>query len=244
MYSKFEKTKSIGFMDSGIGGLNILRQAVKMLPKENFIYFGDNNNAPYGNRDVSTLKYLALKGLNKLLDNNVKVIVIACNTLSTQVLDYIKGISPVPIIPTLPIPLNDLSKYKCPTIICTPNTSISNYVKENFKSYNVVPLPFLAGEIERYIFSPNKISVNVDLKALPNNVDYLYLGCTHYLYIKNRIIDALNITVEDNLLSVCNSLVNFLEINSLKSRQGKANVEFIGECKNYNQKVFKNVLWT
>ncbi len=240
--NNFLKFGAIGVMDSGIGGLNILKTIALNNPKLNLIYYGDNLNAPYGNKSVYELKKLALKGVGQLLDYNVKIIVVACNTLSTTMLDYIKAISPVPVIPTLPINTVNTNIYKSPSLIATPNTINSNYVKINFKNFNLVPLPFLAGEIERYVFNPNKISVEKDLNALPDNVDYLYLGCTHYIFIKDRIKKALNVIVDDNCNEVYKNLINTLIKAGVKNVKGKGKIIFIGESRNYNCEVFKKIL--
>ena len=235
------KFGSVGVMDSGIGGLNVLKTISESNPKLNLVYYGDNLNAPYGNKSLRELKKLATNAVGYLLDNNAKIIVVACNTLSTSILDYIKAISPVPVIPTLPINSIKNCDYKSPCLIATPNTINSLYVQTNFNKFNLIPLPFLAGEIERYIFSPNKISVEKDLNALPENADYLYLGCTHYIFIKDRIKKALNIVVEDNSIEVYNNLNKSLLNAGVKNMKGKGIITFIGKSSNYNYSVFKRV---
>ncbi len=232
----------VGVMDSGIGGLNVLKTIAQSNPKLNLVYYGDNINAPYGNKNIYELKKLATKGLGYLLDNNAKIIVVACNTLSATVLDYLKAISPVPVIPTLPINNVDVNEYKAPCLIATPNTINSKYVKSNFKNFNLVPLPFLAGEIERYVLTPKKISVEKDLNALPDNTDYLYLGCTHYIFIKDRIKSALNIRVEDNCYNVYETLSLNLKKQGIRNMNGRGTIYFVGESKEYNYTVFKSVV--
>lgn len=241
----FLKYGAVGVMDSGIGGLTVLNKLLKSFPKLNFIYYGDNQNAPYGNKSIRELKRLALVGIDALVGNGAKIIVVACNTLSTTILDYIKAVSPVPVIPTLPNNKIDKNEFKSPTLIATPNTILSKYVIESFNNFNLVPLPFLAGEIERFIFSPNKISLEKDLNALPTDVDYLYLGCTHYIFLKERINAFLPLVkVADNLSDVASLLSNTLDKTSIKKVIGKRKVLFIGGSHNYNYTVFKKVLWS
>lgn len=143
------KTDPIGVFDSGIGGLNVLKRAVKTLPNERFIYFGDNENAPYGNKSESQLIDLAQNAANVLLKRNVKAIVVACNTVSSCVFEMLKSTSPVPIIPTLPPIIKN--KTKRTLLMCTPNTAKSEFVIKNYAFAQVLPLPFLASEIEQYI---------------------------------------------------------------------------------------------
>ncbi len=237
------KYGSIGVMDSGIGGLTILGAIANAFPKLNLVYYGDNLNAPYGNKSLRELKMLATRGIERLVTNGARIIVVACNTLSTTVLDYLKAISPVPVIPTVPIFNYDKKLYKCPTLIATPNTIFSPYVQENFKSFNLVPLPFLAGEIERWIFNPKRISVEKDLTAVPEATDYLYLGCTHYIFVKDRISAFLNVGVFDNALSVVSALKEALTKASVKNMPYKPYINFVGEGRDYNLNVFKKVLF-
>lgn len=239
------KYGAVGVMDSGIGGLNVLNALRNCFPKINFIYYGDNKNAPYGNKSIRELKKLVITGIDELVSNGAKIIVVACNTLSTTILDYLKALSPVPIIPTLPSPNFDKNIFKCPCLIATPNTILSKYVLDNFKNFNLIPLPFLAGEIERYIFSPNKISVEKDLNSLPEKVDYLYLGCTHYLFVKDRIIASLpNVFIADNLLDVATLLFKTLPKTTVKKVKGTRKILFVGQSKEYNEIVFKKTLWS
>ncbi len=121
MIDNFVSLGGIGVMDSGIGGLNVLNAIQNHFKKTNLVYIGDNKNSPYGNKSVYELKKLATNSISKLLDQNVKIIVVACNTLSTTIFDYIRTVSPVPCVPTLPI--NNIgSKYNKPAIIATPST--------------------------------------------------------------------------------------------------------------------------
>ncbi len=237
------KFGSVGVMDSGIGGLTILNAISASYPKLNLIYYGDNKNAPYGNKPLRELKRLAINGVEHLVENGAKLIVVACNTLSTNLIEYIKAVSPVPVVPTLPINEINESKYAVPTLIATPNTINSNYVKTEFKNFSLVPLPFLAGEIERFIFSPQKISLEKDLTALPDNADYLYLGCTHYIFLKPKIEEILNIKVCDNAHSVCELVKEALTKTNVKDMKGKAYINFVGDSRNYNYQVFKSVLY-
>ena len=74
--------RAIGIFDSGLGGISVLREAIKLLPNENYIYFGDSANAPYGIRPVPEVRILCEKGADLLISHHVKAIVIACNTAS------------------------------------------------------------------------------------------------------------------------------------------------------------------
>ena len=240
MLSNLIKCGAIGVIDSGIGGLNILNALLKNFNNYNYLYYGDNKNAPYGNKLHRELKRLVSFGIGELVENNAKIIVVACNTLSTAVAEYVKAISPVPVVFTLPINNYDKEKYKAPCLISTPVTANSDFVKKNFCDFTVVPLPFLAGEIERYVLTPKKISVDKDLNAIPENTDYLFLGCTHYIYIKKVIERLTGIKVNDNRQNVLRSVANYLPSINVREVKGKPTVYFLGNSADYNFTVFHN----
>ena len=102
MNSSLTKNLPIGVFDSGIGGLNVLNRLAKKFKSENFIYLGDNKNAPYGNKTLNEIKELTVSSIDKLLSYNVKAVVIACNTVSTNLYGYLKTKYDIPIIPTVP----------------------------------------------------------------------------------------------------------------------------------------------
>lgn len=93
-----DKENPIGLFDSGIGGLSVLRQFIKFLPNENYIYLGDTARVPYGNKSVATVKRYASECTEFLLSKNVKLIVVACNTVSSVAIDIVSSKSNVPVI--------------------------------------------------------------------------------------------------------------------------------------------------
>ncbi len=239
MDNLFKKQLPIGVFDSGIGGLNVLYRAKKILKNENFIYLGDNINAPYGNKSLSNLKALASKNIEILCKLNVKAICVACNTLSTSIYEYIKSISPVPIIPTLPVNISNHNDVA--TLIATPNTIKSEYVINNFKNVYKLPLPFLAGEIEKNIFTPSKINVLHDMRGLNYDCNLIILGCTHYSFIKNTIKTITGVKVVDTLDHTANLIAETLIKYNLSNKNG-GKIAFIGDYKEYNEKVFNTLL--
>ena len=92
----------IGVMDSGVGGLSVLKRLVEVMPNQAFLYFGDNQNAPYGNKSKRELLRLVTSNIIYLLSYNVKAIVVACNTLSMGLMTEIKEFSPVPVFFVFP----------------------------------------------------------------------------------------------------------------------------------------------
>jgi glutamate racemase len=92
------KSNPIGVFDSGIGGLTVVKQLKQFLPKENIVYFGDTARVPYGTKSNSTVIEYALQDAQFLINKNVKLIVVACNTVSSVALDVLREKFSVPII--------------------------------------------------------------------------------------------------------------------------------------------------
>ena len=91
-------TRPIGLFDSGVGGLSVLKELMKRLPNEEFIYLGDTKNFPYGNKSTEIIVELARKNIEFLINKNVKIIIIACGTATSQALDIVKDEYNIPII--------------------------------------------------------------------------------------------------------------------------------------------------
>ena len=92
------KEQPIGIFDSGFGGISVLREAMRVLPKENFVYFSDNGNAPYGVRMEEDIRMLTLCATQKLEDLGAKAIVIACNTAFAASAEVLKAARSVPVM--------------------------------------------------------------------------------------------------------------------------------------------------
>jgi len=89
----------IGFFDSGVGGISVLKKAMELLPHEDFIYFGDSVNAPYGDKDLETIRELSFQAVDFLLSFQCKSIVVACNTATSAAISDIRAKYPdLPVI--------------------------------------------------------------------------------------------------------------------------------------------------
>ena len=91
-------SRPVGIFDSGMGGISLLRDAVRLLPHENFIYYGDNANAPYGDRSEKEILQLTSNAADFLLDHGVKALVIACNTATSASINILRQKLDVPVI--------------------------------------------------------------------------------------------------------------------------------------------------
>ena len=193
------KTKPIAFFDSGIGGTTILKDVIKLIPNENYIYYPDYQNIPYGNKSKEELFKIVDNVVNKLIKYNPKIIVCACNTATAMVLDDIrnkyKSITFVGTEPAIKV-VHDNYKDKKTIILTTKGTGHSERFKELFNSHStpqckLVEAPMLAELIE------NKQDTYPYLKKLLSNftnVEVVVLGCTHFPLAKESISKVLERT--------------------------------------------------
>lgn len=187
--------RAIGFFDSGIGGLNVLARAIKQMPEENYIYFGDDLNAPYGDKTDEQVLELTLGAERFMREKNVKAMVIACNTAtSAAVLTLRKNLN-IPVIsmePAVKPGVKSLTDGKC-LVIATKNTiSGQRYAKllEDTDSQRIISI---AGEglvelIEKGEFEDEAIYRRIEEllnEYKDENVQSIVLGCTHYPFVKN-----------------------------------------------------------
>ena len=220
--------KSIGLFDSGVGGISILNSLVTKLPDENFIYLSDNKNCPYGDKSQEEITILSIKNSKKLIELNCKIIIVACNTATTNCIEFLRKEISIPIIGVEPgvKPALLNTKSKNIGVLATKNTLTSelfnktanNNLKNNIKIHEQIGYE-LVNEIEKGVSNnkPLKQYLRKYLKPmLENNIDYLVLGCTHYHFLINEIRKLINknITIVDTITPITNHVVNIL--NRLK----------------------------
>lgn len=194
----------IGVIDSGIGGLAMLKELSKKYSSENYIYLADNAYMPYGNKSASFIKARLLELVNYLVDEfNVKLVILACNTASITALEYLNKHSPVQV---LGLDLNDLAvgDYK---IICTKQSS------KGYKHLNTYACNTLASVIEDNIFDkPNlKRKLKTIMKKASINESNIILGCTHYELVSNVFSKEF---ADKNFVLPCKEFVSKLKLNS------------------------------
>ena len=189
--------RPIGMFDSGVGGLTVYKEIKKAMPNEKIIYLGDTKNFPYGSKSKQSIIELCKKNIDFLLKQNVKIIVIACGTATSQALEEVKRIYKVPIIgiiqPTIEY-IKSKENLRTIGVIATRGTIRSNSweinLKKQIKDVNVYnkECPLLApmaeeGWIDNEIA---KLTIQEYIKDFPK-LDALILGCTHYPLFKKII---------------------------------------------------------
>ena len=232
----------IGIFDSGIGGLTVANAIQKVLPHESLIYFGDTAHLPYGDKSPDSIKYYGIRIVQFLLDNNCKMIVIACNTASAlayeAVKDFINGKVPVinVIDPVVEEIINDKKLNKI-GVIGTKGTIKSDIypkrIKAKKKSLEVASLatPLLAPMIEEGFFN-NKISRSIIASYLSsrklNKIDCLILACTHYPLIRPEVEEFYKkkINIIDTAGVVAANVKKVLQEKDLLSKKKKPKHHF------------------
>lgn len=237
----FNRLQPIGIFDSGIGGLTVVKEIIRLLPNENLVYFGDTARVPYGTKSDSTIKEYSIQNTKFLLTHNVKLIVVACNSASSVALNEIKSRTNVPvvgvIIPGAMASVN-ASRNKRVAIIGTNATiasksydreihNIDQHIEAHGKAcplfVPIVEEGWMDHEIayltaKEYLHSLEKFSY-----------DTLILGCTHYPLLKNviRKVVGENITLIDSGIETAKQVKNILsDMNLLNSSEHKPNRKY------------------
>jgi glutamate racemase len=223
------KAKPIGFFDSGVGGISVLNESLLVLPNEDFVYFGDSINAPYGTKDVNEVKKLTFNAVEFLLNKGVKAIVIACNTATSAAIDSLRvNYKDTPIIGIEPAlkPAVKVSKGKSIIIMATPMTlaekKFSNLMQKYNKEVDIISLPCagLVELIENGIVEGDQINSYLKEKLkeyMHLDIASVVLGCTHYPFIKNELIKVVGekTVIIDGSVGTVNQLKRQLTKNNL-----------------------------
>ena len=227
----------IGMFDSGVGGLTVFSEIVKELPNEDIIYLGDTKNFPYGSKSKEAIIELSKKCVEFLISKNVKLIIIACGTATSQTLDVLNKLYDVPIIGIIEPTINYLKKendFKNIGVIATQGTirsnSWENNILNNIPDVNVYnkACPLLAPMAEEGWIN-NDVAYYTIKEYMKdfNNIDKLILGCTHYPLFKDLIRKELGEEVD--IINTGEKLAQFLRDylikNDMQNINNKANYE-------------------
>ena len=218
----------IGIFDSGVGGTSIWREIHSILPFEDSIYLADSKNAPYGNRTKSEITELSIKNTELLLKKNCKLIVVACNTATTNAIKTLRENYSLPFIgiePAIkPAALN--TQTKAVGILATKGTLSSELFHNTTNLYSSgIKVIEQVGEglvelIESGNINSEEIKTLLKIYLLPMidaRIDYLVLGCTHYPYLIPLLLELLpkHVKIIDSGEAVARQTKNILEQNHL-----------------------------
>lgn len=192
--------RAIGVFDSGVGGLTVLREIIKEVPGESTIYFGDTRRFPYGPKDLSLVRDYVFKSAEFLQKQDVKMIVIACNTGSVAALQGLRSHMDLPVVgviePGVRTAVVNTENKRIGVIATQGTVNSGTYEKEirkidpEIKTFSVAA-PRLIEYVENGILEGSQLEdeINIYLEPLlEENIDVLVLGCTHFPLIEKPIL--------------------------------------------------------
>lgn len=237
--------ESIGVFDSGIGGLTVVKELMRQLPGEDIVYLGDTAHLPYGTKSADTIIRFTLDNILFLLKQNVKLIVIACNTASSLALEEVRQHFRIPIIGVIQPGARKaarITKTKHIGVIGTRATIKSKAYESQIKKINSTikvtsqACPLLVPLVEEgWLNHPQTLSIAKKyLEALIQKdakMDTLILGCTHYPLLKPVIKKVLgsNINLIDSAQEVVRDVEAILRDTGLIKRKSEKK----GRCRFY-----------
>lgn len=233
-----QNQKPIGVFDSGVGGLTVIKEIMKLLPEENVVYFGDTARVPYGPRSSETITKYTYQAVNFLLEQNIKAIVIACNTASARSLKKAQERYNIPIMgvikPGASAAVNTTKNGKIGVIGTEGTINSEAYVKE---------ITALKSDVDIYarscpLFVPiaeegwadtevSKLTASTYLSYFNDtNIDTLVMGCTHYPLLENTIRDFFknSISLINPALETASRLKDMLYKYGMQKNDGTAGV--------------------
>ena len=191
-----DASRPIGVFDSGVGGLTVVRALMERLPFEEIIYFGDTARVPYGIKSVETITGYARQITDFLLQRNVKLLIIACNTMAAVAYPAVTDMSPIPVLDVIDAGARvavDTTRTRTIGVIGTPATINSNaYARAIHRLDGEIRIfsracPLFVPLVEEGWFDHpvTRLTAREYLKpVLAENIDTLVLGCTHYPLLK------------------------------------------------------------
>lgn len=191
----------IGIFDSGVGGLSVFSKLIKLLPNENYIYFGDTKNLPYGNKTQEELIDIVKNIFDFFEEKQTKAVIMACNTTSAIVYDVLKDKYKFRIYPIVQTASKYIASqnYSSVGIFATNATINSHAYQKSINAYNnkikvfEIPCPDWANIVEMGLQNRPENKENIKkivLEMLKNTPDKIILGCTHYPYLTDILAEC------------------------------------------------------
>ena len=185
-----ERSGHIAVFDSGVGGISVLRELVKIMPGERYLYFGDSANAPYGTRPTQEICQLTEQAAEKLLQRNIKALVVACNTATAAAIDRLRQRYPELIVigiePALKPAVTQFPNGNV-GLMATPATLRGEKLKRLLNQHPhsqlcLIPAPGLVELVEAGLANTPQMDAFLTpiLAPFAGKLDALVLGCTHY----------------------------------------------------------------
>lgn len=186
--------RPIGVFDSGLGGLTVVKELIKLLPHEDIIYLGDTARVPYGNRSAAAITKFAFEDVGFLLTKNVKCVVVACNTVSAVAGIDLKNKIKIPVFDVIE-PVLKLTKADKIAVIGTRATIKSQAYKVDYS----ISCPLLVDFIEEGKIDGKALEITLRNYLVPlksKNISTLIMGCTHFPIIEKLIQKEVGVGVK------------------------------------------------
>ena len=240
--------KFTAFFDSGVGGLALLGEFCKRFPGERCIYYGDNANAPYGNRPHAEICFLAEKAFAEISRYPIKAALIACNTVTAECVEEMRKKYTFPIVGIEPAIKPAALSFPGGKVLllATRATLQSERMEKLLSEYSAAAdlIPYcpqeLAGAVEKNIFDLEKIPLAEHLPK--GEVDAVVLGCTHYSFLRKKIESWFACPVFDGIAATVRRLAIVANICSENDRKTVKNgLFFMGSGAKKNKSVFETM---
>lgn len=191
------KTEYIGVFDSGVGGISVLRELIKRMPGERYLYFGDSANAPYGAKTTEQVRQLTMDAAQMLMERGCKALVVACNTATAAAISHLRQAYPDTIVigiePALKVAADRFPGGNI-GVMATPVTLREDkfhHQMERFPGVTVhtIPVPALVELVEAGKWDGPEVEqlLRPALEPYAGKLDAVVLGCTHYPFAARTI---------------------------------------------------------
>ena len=237
-----DRNRPIGIFDSGMGGLTVLRALMARLPDEQFIYLGDTARLPYGTKSPDTVRRYAVQASHALLERDVKLVVIACNTASVALAALREALSPIPVIGVI-APGAEAALRAAPdgpiAVIATEGTVKGGAYVNAIQAHMTTPVaqqacPLFVPMCEEGLVDGALAEAIVHryldpLLATVPRPKCLLLGCTHYPVLKNVIarVAGTDVAIVDSAVTTAESVAGLLEERDLARSAKNGNHVFL-----------------
>jgi len=236
--------RPIGVFDSGLGGASVLHEALRLLPRENYIYYGDNANAPYGDRSDEEISALTFRCARELMRLGVKALLIACNTATATCINQLREELDIPVISVEPAikPACALpGAGKVLMMATSATTRLERYLALQASMPDPdrvinIPCPGIVERVEAGMFDDDAYDDLFARYLAPYRgleTDAIVLGCTHYIFIKGAFrrnaglyLSGAPVLIDGNAATV-RQLGRVLNDRGLTNGAGSGQVEFI-----------------
>lgn len=241
----------IGFIDSGIGGLTVLKEALAILPEEDYIYYADTANVPYGSKTPHEVTSYILKAVEYLIQYKIKLLTVACNTATSTTIQHLRESFDFPIIGMEPAVKPAVENNNKPVLVMATPLTLREEKFQNLVArvdqkglVDYLPMPDLVDFAEELTFEGAALEAYICDKVATVDIDRystLVLGCTHFIYFKALLKKMLpeDITIIDGNQGTVNHMKNTL--STISPSPGKGNVELY--FSSHGEEIIKKNQW-